>query len=122
MDYPLDTDHVRAAAEFTAAQLRFQRPARVHLTPGDATAYRLLIAGPGLEFRREYVAAGGGHWVALLNSFGHGNMWDGQRVDPGYCATSWVSGDESWETRLHVGEVLAAFLNELRDVRLRVTA
>lgn len=118
----LDVDHIDLAARFAAHQLRTAGVARVRLSPGDATEYRLLLAAPGLEFSKAALydmkggfelaeRAGTYFWVALCNSFGAGYEWHGGPVDAGYATEKWTNLSGPPGIREHTGRVVAEYLN-----------
>lgn len=113
----LDAEHFDLAATWAARQLsRYQR-AVMTLTPGDGTAYRLVLVGPSRVWEQGEERGRSCYWVTLLGSFGHGAEWTpGGYVHWTYAAEQWVA-KTTGASREHTAKVLAGFLNTL-DGRL----
>lgn len=111
-DLDLDQDHINEAAAFAARQLVAAGVARIRLSPGDMTEYRIAIVAPGPEFSRSYGEVKGRYfWVTLCAGFGAGYEWHGGPVDGPYAAEKWANASVSKGTRAHTGEVIARFLS-----------
>lgn len=115
----LNLEHIRAAAEYAAVALHLTGSVRLVLTPGDMTAYPIVIAAPGPEWRMDNRS--GDHLdphlidreeysVTLAASFGRSYLWMGEPVVAVYAADKWATPGPC---QLHTGTVVAAFLNAL---------
>lgn len=103
-----DQERIDAAARWGATAIREGRCARINLSPGDRTTYRILVAAPYREYQPEGAKLGHYWWVALMDTLGRGYWWDRQYVHPSYATEKWTGGRDE-----HTGEVMAAFLNAL---------
>lgn len=110
-----DQQHINDAATWAAGQLAATGVARVDLTPGDMTEYRLLIAAPCPTYQKGVVRPPRDqlYTVAVLNDFGAGYEWTGEDVDDGYAAEKWTKSSLPSGGRTRVGAVVAAFLHAL---------
>ena len=106
----LDDDHIAQAAAWAAEQLVLHGVARLSLTPGDMTEYRLLIAAPDVEWAYGDERPGRNYIVALCSSFGAGYPWNGRPVSPGYAAEQWTHRAAGDGVREWTGEVMSRFL------------
>jgi len=106
----LDLAHIDAAAKWAARMLVETGSARVELTPGDMTRYRVMVGGFGLVWTRDGTQNQQEYWVSLLGAAFGGYPWNLDfHVDAGYAAEKWSSDSNPW-----TGAVVAAFLNALR--------
>lgn len=113
----LDAEHMDMAAGWAAIQLSRYQKAVLTLTPGDGTAYRLLLVGPSRVWEQGEESDRACYWVTLLGPFGHGAEWTpGGYVHWTYAAEQWVAKTVG-ASREHTAKVLAGFLNTL-DERL----
>lgn len=113
----LDQDAIDQAAVWTARKLADTGVARVRLSPGDATEYRIMIASPDVEWRRSGETAGIYYWVALSNDFGAAYEWHGGQIDAGYAREKWTSRGITGGTRDWTAEVMARFLTAVSGAR-----
>lgn len=110
----LSAAHFEEAAAWTAERLANHGSAYVVLSPGDATAYRIMIIAPsdccwnGREqgdFRYFH--------VALSFGLGYGYDWAGYPLGASYVATKWTRNESG--TDYYTACVLTRFLNALAD-------
>lgn len=114
----LDHDHINAAAAWTAETLASTGHALVRLAPGDMTEYRIAITCPDIEWAYGEPRQGRYYWVTLCAGFGGGYEWRRQRLDGGYAAEKWANRSSGATTRRWTGEVMAVFLNAVRQAML----
>lgn len=106
----LNLEHIEAAAAWAAQRLAQSSCAVVHLTPGDATRYEVVV----IASQNYYAAEGERHdlvkdyLVVLANDFGRAYPWSGQEVHATYAASKWAHDGRLW-----TGVVMAQFLNAL---------
>jgi hypothetical protein len=106
----LDQDRIDAAARWTAEQLARTGVAKVELTPGDSTVYKLLLSSPGPLWRAGGESTTTYYWVSLCASWGNGYEWAGGPIERTYCAEKWTNHSANKAIRAHTGEVIAQFL------------
>lgn len=113
-DARLDGAHIRAAAVWVADQLAATGVARVRITPGDMTAYEVIVVGREVpEWEADRSTTLRLYRVVLANSFGAAYPWGGDPVDPSYAGQKWTNPTCGEGPRLWTGEVVARFLNAL---------
>lgn len=106
----LNVHHIETAARYAAMQLAEVGSARIELTPGDATVYRIGIFSKDAPIFRdgELVRGTRDYWVALFMGTGTAYEWSGDHdLHWSYVGSKWGDGG------MHTGVVLAAFLNRL---------
>jgi hypothetical protein len=106
----LNLNHIDNAARHAAVDLDIRGAARVELTPGDGTVYRIGIFGKDAPLFRdgELVRGTRDHWVMLMLGRGTAYEWSGDHdLHWSYVADKWADGE------MYTGVVLAEFLNRL---------
>jgi hypothetical protein len=106
----LDPAEFEQPAAWAAASLKRCGYAYLHLTPGDATVYPIIIARPDRYWAYREERTPTQYMVALSASFGAGYPWGGGHVDWGYAADKWTRDRHEWTAR-----VIARFLSALSD-------
>ena len=120
-DDRLNHEHI-AAARWAAEALTADGVARVRLTPGDMTEYRILIAAPAVEWADGARRAGRYFWVALCAGFGAGYEWHGGAVDPYYARDKWTNDGSGKGVREHTAVVMSRFLTALAEAMAELAA
>lgn len=119
-DERLDAGHIRAAALHAAEALWTCGTARLRITPGEGSAYDLVVIAPGPVWHKpgEVGPREDEYLVALVNTYGKAHPWagpDGNPVVPHYAADCWVQRSAGAGIRLWAGEVLSRFLTALSE-------
>ena len=114
-DARLDGEHIRAAAWWAAQQLAADGFARVQLTPGDLTAYDVVVVAPCPRWENGRTQRSDPYMVVLTNSFGAAYQWHAEPLVAGYVGAKWTNSSVAAGPRLWTGEVLSRFLNALAE-------
>lgn len=100
------------AAVWAANRLDHDGHAYVILSPGDATAYRIMIIAPSDEIWNDGPSPDRRYYhVALSMGLGLGYDWPGLEVTPGYVVQKWTENRRISD--YHTACVLTRFLNAL---------
>lgn len=115
-EWGLNQGQIDMAAAIAKLHLKINGVARVVLEPGDATAYQFLVVNPGPMWQAGTIQATYDYWVALMNPFGGAYPWAGEfPMHREYTAQKWVRPDQNGQPNMHTAEVVARFLNALRN-------
>lgn len=110
----LSAEHFIEAAEWTAARLKERHHAYVILSPGDATAYRIMILAPDGTCWNDGVTGDHRYYhVALSYGLGLGYDWHGGHLSADYVGEKWTRREHGYD--YHTACVLTRFLNLLAD-------
>jgi hypothetical protein len=101
------------AADWAADHLDQYRHAYVILSPGDMTAYRIMIIAPGPIWNGQPSHDHRYYHVALSMGLGLGYDWAGHPLEPGYVVQKWTR--DCTGSDYHTACVLTRFLNVLAD-------
>lgn len=108
----LDTTHIDTAAKAAFIGLKAVGAARVDLTPGDMTIYRIIILAPDFRYWADgkmTTSPRDGYLVTLAGGKGRTWTWHGDLFAHwSYVADKWTDDGNMW-----TGVVLAEFLNRL---------
>jgi hypothetical protein len=105
----IDIASIDYAAAYASGHLDDHGVAIVHLVPGDATVYQIVVVAPQAYLLGDEVREGREYLVTLVNCSGATYPWNAQGdVHPSYAAAKWTTDGLRW-----TGVVLAAFLNAL---------
>ena len=104
----LDLLHIDAVAIRVALGLQENGATAAYMSPGDGTAYQIMIADTHRAVSGSEYAWFGGRFLFSSN---HGPQysWGGQQTEWTYVNSKFVDGDRMWTS-----VVLTEFLNRLR--------